>query len=478
VGYQSISFYSKTIPEIILLKPMITELSEVIITSKPINARTIVRRALANTSKNYSREDFLQKFFYRHYCKDDSVYGRLIEASVDVLKHQGYRHPRNHSGEHEEIRVNQLRRSLDRTEMAQGHEPISIGNILQADLVAYQTHDESPYPQFYEAASNLKTDFNRYSFFVDGITVYDGQEVYMISYESKKDSILTTTGYIPAPSAKGLLYISVGNYAFIKTEDEKQDKSNIIRTTAYYRKFGKYYYPYHFVRDGKNRFADKHQHSFHIEMISVEIQLKPINFKGEEPDKNELLKIPYDSVFWNTTTMLKTTPLEDKIIEDLGGGRSLNEQFYRYQKFQWSTTNGGTNGYDKFNWFRNDSEGERILYLSFIDQNCKDYLLELQRIKQLIKGYRSQISFIIITVENDESTWQQLIDRFSLYTDGIINYRIDDKSDLLKTFKVKALPSFALIARDGNIFALSAPHPTDAQLEKDFSFLIAQSLEQ
>lgn len=478
VGYESLTLSPNQITITIELTPAITQLSEVIISSKPVNPRVIVRRAFANISKNYTKSDFQQKFFYRHYCMDDSVYGRLIEASVDILKHQGYRHLRNHSGEHEEIRVNQLRRSLDKTISAQGHEPISIGNIIQSDLVGYQTKDESTYPKFYEAASNLKTDFEKYVYTVDGITVHDGQEVYMINYQSKGDSIQTTTGYIPSPSASGSLYITMSNYAIIKTEEIKQDGANSIHTTAYYRKYGDHYYPYHFIREGNNSLAGNHQHAFHIELMSIEIKSVVEKFTGSEPDKKALLNIPYDSGFWSTATILKTTPLEDKIINDLGGGRSLNEQFYRYQQYEWSTSNGGIKGDEKFNWFKEDSRGERILYISFLKRDTKNYLSELEKIKQLIKQYRGEIAFVFLSVENDEEVWQQLLTRYSLFTDGILNYRIKDDSEILKMYKIKEIPAYVLVARNGSIFDFNAPHPDDPQLEADFKFLIGQSYEE
>jgi len=478
VGYESLTLHPDEVTAIIVLTPAITQLSEVIISSKPVNPRVIVRRAFASISRNYTKSDFQQKFFYRHYCMDDSVYGRLIEASVDILKHKGYRNLRNRSGDHEEIRVNQLRRSLDKTIMAQGHEPISIGNIIQSDLVGYQTKDESPYPKFYEAASNLKTDFEKYIYTVDGITVHDGQEVYMISYQSKKDSILTTSGYVPSPNASGSLYIAMGSYAIIKTEELKQDGPNTIHTTAYYRKYGDHYYPYHFIREGNNSFAGNHQHAFHIELMSIEIKPVVENFTGHEPDKIALLKIPYDSVFWSTATILKTTPLEDEIIRDLGGGRSLNEQFYRYQQYEWSTSDGGKNGDEKFNWFKEDSKGERILYISFLDRDCHNYLSELEQIKQLIKQYRGEIAFVFLFVENDEETWRQLLKNYSLFTDGILNYRIGNNSAILKTYHVKEMPSYVLVARNGSTYDISAPHPNDPQLEADFKFLISQSKEQ
>lgn len=466
VGYESLTLNASGLSGTIKLRPQTTHLNEVFVLAKAQNPRTVVRKAFANLSNNYSKESFLQKFFYRHYCKDDSVFGRLIEASVDVLKHQGYRTIRSRAGDKEEIQVAQLRRSLDKTVMAQGHEPISVHNILQADLVGYQSPVKSEHLKFYEEASSLRTDFESYTFALEGITTHDGLEVYKISYQSKPDSILTTAGYLPATTARGTLFIVMDSYALIKSEDIKQDGPNWIRTSAYYQKYGDYYYPYHFVREGESRFSDNHEHSFHIELMSVEIQHSSTSKIRSNPlDKESLLKIAYDSAFWSTHTVLKTTPLEDDIIHDLGGGRSLNDQFYRYQQYEWSTADGGKNGSEKFKWFLEDSQGERILYLGFISNHCQPYLNELEHLKKLSKAYRTHIAFVLIMIENDETKWQQVVTRYTLFADGIINYRIEVGSDLVKRFKVNETPAFLLLSKEGTPLDPGATVPSNPLLE-------------
>lgn len=465
--------------EVVQLNPIVTELHNVTVFGKRLNPRTIIRKAFAHISSNYDDRAFLQRFFYRQYCKDDSVYGRLVEASVDVWKHQGYRSFQRTAGDKEEIRVTQIRRSLDKTIMAQGHEPISVGNILQVDIVGYQTSEPSSHLKFYEGSSNLKTDFVKFIFTLDGTTTHDGQEVYKINFASKNDSILTTSGYIASPSSSGSLYIALDSYAFIKFEEVRTDGPNTIRTSAFYRKYGDKYYPYHFIRDGENHFHDNHQHISHIELMSVDIQHgEEEKFTGHEPGKEELLKIPYDSTYWRTQTILKTTPLEDEIIRDLGGGRSLNEQFYRYQKYEWSISEGGKDGAEKFNWFKEDSKGERALYLFFMSSNCQDYLNELEQMKRLNKLYRSKIAFVLLSLDNDEARWKQAVNKYNLFSDGIINYRIDDSSEITKHYEIKETPSFIILSSDGQVFDASAKRPTDPLLPEDLNFLLKQSQKQ
>ncbi|MFN7791423.1 MAG: carboxypeptidase-like regulatory domain-containing protein, partial [Cyclobacteriaceae bacterium] len=218
VGYESLSLGATQLLPSIDLTPIVTQLSEIVILDRAINAKRVLRRAFANIDINYNNRPFLQQFFYRHYCKDGAAYGRLIEAAIDVWKTSGYRTVQHAAGEKEEIRVTQLRRSLDKTEMAQGHDPISVGNILQADIVAYQTDKRSEHMSLYTDVSNLRTDFDKYDFLCKGITYYDGLEVYEITYQNKKDSVLTTTGkYLDLVDIKGTLFITTGGYAFVRT---------------------------------------------------------------------------------------------------------------------------------------------------------------------------------------------------------------------------------------------------------------------
>ena len=72
IGYESLSLYSIEGTRLIQLKPMVTTLENIVIFDKPINAKKIIQKAFANISENYNGKPFLQKFFYRHYCKDET----------------------------------------------------------------------------------------------------------------------------------------------------------------------------------------------------------------------------------------------------------------------------------------------------------------------------------------------------------------------------------------------------------------------
>ncbi|MCE2892883.1 MAG: carboxypeptidase-like regulatory domain-containing protein [Flammeovirgaceae bacterium] len=475
VGYESLSLGATQLLPSIDLTPIVTQLSEIVILDRAINAKRVLRRAFANIDINYNNRPFLQQFFYRHYCKDGAAYGRLIEAAIDVWKTSGYRTVQHAAGEKEEIRVTQLRRSLDKTEMAQGHDPISVGNILQADIVAYQTDKRSEHMSFYTDVSNLRTDFDKYDFLCKGITYYDGLEVYEITYQNKKDSVLTTTGkYLDLVDIKGTLFITTGGYAFVRTEEHKSYGTNSLLTSTFYRKVNDRYYPYHFIRQGESEYADKRVHSVHLELMSMEIKTDPtIKIVGQLPNREALLSISYDSTFWKSNSILKTTPLEDDIIRDLGGGVSLDKQFLRYHQFEMNTRDGGVNGEEKFKWLLADTKGNRMLYLLVWAGNFKSYLVDVELAKRLQKKYRNKVTFVFLSLEDDEKRWNEVVEKFSLYTDGIINYRIGSRSKTAASLAISEAPGFMLLTRDGEMIR-PTKRPSDPSLEEDLLKLIGQ----
>ncbi len=477
IGYQTLVIKSPDAIQFLRLIPIATELNQVVVLSKAVNPRKIVRRAFADLDKNYNKQSFLQKFFYRHYCKDNSFYGRLIEATVDVWKNNGYSSLRNEAGTNEEIRVTQLRRSLDKTSLAQGHEPISIKNILQADGIGYQTIKRSDHISFFADVNNLKTDFDNYTFIFEGITSYDGDEVYEITYAYKKDSVLMTSGkHMQLCKIAGSLFVTTGTYAFVKTEEVKQFENNSLRTVAYYRKYGDQYYPYHLIREGETNLTETSTHSFRIDLMSMEVKKESNEkFVGKGPSRDELLAIAYDSVFWSTNTVLKTTPLEDEIIRDLGEGMSLNKQFYLYQQYETNLRDGGKNADQKFKWLKDNSKGKRIVYLVFWSEDFRSYSAELELAKRLANQYRNKIMFVFLSLDDDETRWQQSVARYGYNSDGIVNYRIGRNSETASAFKVKETPAFLLLSRSGDLFNSKTKTPSDPLLQSDFKFLLEQA---
>jgi hypothetical protein len=61
-----------------------------------------------------------------------------------------------------------------------------------------------------------------------------------------------------------------------------------------------------------------------------------------------------------------------------------------------------------------------------------------------------------------------------LYADGLIHYRVGRSSKVEKEYKIKEVPGYVLVSRDGLVFSTNARHPSDALLEEDFKTLMKQ----
>jgi thiol-disulfide isomerase/thioredoxin len=477
LGYETSEVSSASSSDffVIRLKPSATELNSLVVFSKKVNARKIVSRAFASVDENYNTQPFFQRFFYRHYCKDDSVYGRLIEASVDVWKRKGYKHIASKAGESDEIRVTQLRRSFDKTATARGHVPIAVKSILQADMVGYQPSARSEQLSFFSEVNNLKTDLSNYTFAFEGITNYDGKEVYEISFALREDSVLTTSGYKQLPRNTGTLFITSQDYVFVKFTEQRTWDRDTIQTTSYYTPFNGKYYPYHLIRDGKNYARDGSSHWYHVELMASEILSSSYEkFYGKEPGKFELIKIPYDSVYWNTSTSLKTTPLEDEIIRDLGGGKSLNQQFLNYYQSEKIVLEGAMKGEEGFTWFRNNNKDKQALFIGFWSSKCNACIQEMEQAKRLLKQYKDKIAFVWLSLDTDEVVWRKSIEKFNFEVAGFTNFRIGDASQAATDFQLKAIPYYVLTNKNGDIYKVDAKHPGDVQLRTDFDILLSE----
>ncbi len=479
LGYKTLELDNLPKDQLIIieLEPSATQLKEIVVFNKQVNARKVVSKAFRAVSDNFNTNPFYQNFFYRHYCKDDSLYGRLIEASVDVWKRKGYKSTQSEAGIADEIRVTQLRRSFDKTKASQGHTPIAIKNILQADIAAYQANTPSDYISFFAEVSSLKVDASKYDFTYEGLTYYDGKEVYEIAYTLKKDSVLTTRGYELRPGNKGSLFISTNDYVFVKISDVKFWAQDTIKTTAYYTPYKGKYYPYHLIREGNSVARDKSTHWFHVEMMATEILTENYEtFYGEEPGKFELLKIPHDSVYWSNNTILKTTPLEDEIIKDLGGGKSLSAQFKQYQQYELNQIESGK-AEDRFNWFKNESKGNKIMYLSFWNSDCLSCLQQIEVQKKLLKKYKDKVAFVLLSMDKEEARWKRTMEKYNLNIEGFTNFRIGERSIIAEAYHVTQIPRFVLIDKRGNDFKLNASQPDNAELKNDFDLLIGDKEE-
>lgn len=332
IGYTSASVELDSMETTrILLTRKEVELAEVVI-SRPgesqETAREVMFKVFENLRKNYTSEKTEYKAFYRHYCKEDTAYGRLIEAALTIYDPKGHAHIAGHPKNKVQVRVDQIRRSFDYTKNFDDHDPISIYSTLKYDVTSYASiHIAVPEEHNYR--------------FLD-TTYYDGQWVYVIGYnyqyikQHKRPVEFNNTGKI---------YVNTEDYAILKIEEHQAAKREdifILYTydlnweVNYTMINGKYHLTYakesgynkDYYSNNEGQLLYTKDHLFHVEiMINGINDVQPEAFKGVEPSKKQLDKMNYHPEFWRTFPVLKDSPLNEQIIRDLEKQQSLEEQY-------------------------------------------------------------------------------------------------------------------------------------------------------
>jgi thiol-disulfide isomerase/thioredoxin len=482
IGYENVILENPTGFQELGLQASVTLLKEAIVFSKDMTPQKIVKRAFANIKKNYNTKPFVYKNFYRHYCKDDSVYGRLIEAAVDVYKRKGYKFQQAVPGEKDEVRVTQLRRSYDKTKVSSIHVPIALYSVLGVDFVGFQSKRESSFLFLtLQEVSTLKINLKRTKFTLDGITEFDNQQVYKITYRIKPDSLNDKILLGRRQEQTGTLYINTKDYAFVKVETSRRSPVDTVETFSLYKKYQNKYYLYHAMKEGRNTFVinkQKQKHWFHIESVTTDILTKGFEkFKGKEPDREKLFDIRYNPTFWNTYNILKATPLEDQIVANIGGDQTLDKQFVAYDSSERERFFSGKENEEKFNALLKKSKG-RVLYVDFWASWCKPCLKEMPASKALVEKYKGKVGFIFLSLDDDIKAWRAAIKKYDLEKPYLTNhFRIGPNSDAAVLFNVESIPRYLLIDKKGNFVDLNAKRPSDPKIEKDLERLMAENFE-
>lgn len=482
IGYENITLENPAGFQDLSMKASVTMLKEAIVFSGNMTPQKIVKKAFANIKKNYNTKPFVYKNFYRHYCKDDSAYGRLIEAAVDVYKRKGYKLQQGSAGEKDEVRVTQLRRSYDKTKVSSNHLPIAIYSVLGADLVGFQSKRESNFFFLQQRdVSQLKINLKKTDFTLEGITEFDNQQVYKISYRIKSDSLTLNTGLVWRLEQIGTLYINTKDYAFVKVETFRKSLYDTVETVSLYKKYQNKYYLYHTMKEGRNVVIinkQKQKHLFHIESITTDIVTKGFEkFKGKEPDREKLFDTHYDPSFWNNYNILKATPLEDYIVKDIGGDQSLDKQFVAYDSSERQRFFSGKESEEKFTAFLKNSRG-RVLYVDFWASWCKPCLKEMPASKALVEKYKGKVGFVYLSIDDDNDAWRAALKKYDLEKPFLTNhFRIGPQSDAAILFDVQSIPRYLLIDKKGNFVDHNAKRPSDPKLEEDLERLMAEKFE-
>jgi thiol-disulfide isomerase/thioredoxin len=475
VGFKTKAIDNPSSFLLIKLEPAVIQLNEVTVVAE--HPRKIVEKAFANIKNNYNTKPFLYRYFYRHYCIEDSVYGRLIEAAVDQYKTKGYRMQQEFPGQKEEVRVTQLRRSFDNTRIKDTHRPFGLYAVLGSDPVSYQ--NKASFTSFdmikpFEV-SVLRKSAKLYDFKLDGLSYLDGEEVYKIVYKLKKDSIILPSGVPFEYSQSGALYITSKEYVIVRSEFEQQTSAEKTTAITIYRKYnGKYYHQYSRKEGYLYNTTEKFGHTYVIELMTGEIELKDLpKFRGDEPGREQLAAVSYNSDFWNNYNALTAIPLRPSIVNDLESVKPLDEQYQQLNTIEKNRYVSAKKDEARFFEMLNKERGKPV-YVALWASRCGSCVNELLSAKELAAKYGSQLSFLSVSIDENPEGWNSVLDSFDFRNGNIHHFRVGADSDMLKIFEVRQIPHYVLIDRDGNFVDLNAKHPTNPELEADLEHVLME----
>ncbi|MBL7833362.1 MAG: carboxypeptidase-like regulatory domain-containing protein [Cyclobacteriaceae bacterium] len=325
LGYRSfestVSAIHTNEPLLVALESSSQLLNEVIVRDS-LTGGDILQRALARIEQNYPMEPFLMEGFYRDIKKVGGTYISLLEAAVEIYD-ENYKRPRNQHKLREGVRLLEVRKSL-------GYENkftsfFDQDNLLE-DLLLHNTIRYRQIEDRAEMYAVMKRDRDSY---------FNGNEIFVISYTGEY-------------SLK--IFVEKSDYSIIHLEFEitgsdeipgrKKNMASrftgIKKTIDFKRIEGKMYLNYISVTSKVDWYDPKtNEVKFNTELFQ-QLLINQVNphtddqISSVEKMSNYGLQYQqgsYNKKFWSKYNVIKDTPLDQKIVQDLEREGPLDKQF-------------------------------------------------------------------------------------------------------------------------------------------------------
>lgn len=296
-------------------------LQEVLIKDS-LSGGDILRLAIHHIPDNYPSSPFLMEGFYRDVKKVGGTYISLLEAAVEIYD-DGYDVPRNKFKLREGVRLLEVRKSI-------GYESKFTSYFDQDNLLEdLLLHNNIRYRQIEdreEMYASMKREKNSF---------YNGHEIYVVSHVH--DYFLK-------------IFIDKDNYSIVHLEYEAttsneilERKKNLVSRFAGLRKTidfkmvdNKMHLNFITITSKVNWHDIKtNELKFETELFQQLLINKVTTTTNERIGSIERMRnyglqyqdLPYNKDFWDQYNVIKETPLDKKILDDLEKAGPLDKQF-------------------------------------------------------------------------------------------------------------------------------------------------------
>lgn len=311
-------------PQMIRMEKSPIMLEEFVVTDT-LKGQDILEIALSRIEQNYPMKPFLLDGFYRDIKKVGGTYISLLEAAVKIYD-ENYEAPRNRFKLRETVRLVEVRQSL-------GYESkfttyFDQDNLLE-DLLLHNNIRYRHFDDGEQVFSKLAREKN---------SVYNDHDIYVISYNGDY--------YMK-------LFIDAEDFSIVHFEFEQGFEDDYlgkrkdlyskfagIRKTIDFRRFRGKMYPSFISVSSKINWYDLHTNDlkFQTELFQ-QLLINNVNptpkerIRLTEKMRNYGLQFqdrPYNKKFWDNYNVLKDSPLDQQVLEDLEKLAPLKEQFEEY----------------------------------------------------------------------------------------------------------------------------------------------------
>lgn len=305
---------------VIEMEKSTTVLQEVVVTDS-LAGGEILHIALSRIEQNYPMTPHLVDGFYRDIKKIGGEYISLLEAAVKIYD-EDYKTPRNKFKLRERVALLEVRRSLGYSNKFTAY--FDEDNLLE-DLLLHNNVRYRQFPEeevFFESLEREKDSY------------YNGHEIFVVSHRKEY---------------KLVIYIDKKTYGIVHLEYENNQQEIIgkkrglvskfvnLKRVIDFKEYDQKMYLNFLAVDSKINWYDaktnelKFETELHQQLLINDINPVPEERIGTTEKMRsyglQYQDLPYNKKFWENYNVIKESPLDRKIIEDLEKEGPLEKQF-------------------------------------------------------------------------------------------------------------------------------------------------------